>query len=183
MRCAIFIDGQNLFYVQRICLGWNINLKNLIRYFEDRGATASDAYYYTTYIPQVESQQNYLQMISSFGYAVVAKPVKSIPQEDTLKSTGSMIVDIVLDLVNTQNTYDCAILFCGDANIERALRTLRSKGKDFYVISHPDATAKEILELSGSHFLDVSTMERYIKLQQRPARPYISGSQDRLVPV
>jgi uncharacterized LabA/DUF88 family protein len=89
------------------------------------------------------------------------------------KRNGSMAIDLVTDLFNTINNYDTAIVFSGNAELERPLMTLRSRGKDFYVVSHPDAVSKEIMELAGNHFIDISTMEKFVRLQQRPVRQYI----------
>ena len=46
-----------------------------------------------------------------------------------------MDVEIVLDMFNTVDSYDMAILVSGDGDFERALNLLRARGKRFIVVS------------------------------------------------
>jgi uncharacterized LabA/DUF88 family protein len=174
VRCAIFVDGQNLYFTQRMCLGWSVDLRKLIEYFENRGAKVTDCFYYTAYNPEAENQNSFLQMIANFGYAVITKPLKTIQTETGLKHKGDMAVEVVLDMFNLIETYDCVILLSGDSQFERPLKMLRARGKDFYVIAHEDTLSIELRNIAGDHYLDITAMEKYIRLQQRHAHPYVS---------
>jgi uncharacterized LabA/DUF88 family protein len=103
-------------------------------------------------------------MLPTLGYSLVTKPLKEITNGDEIKKKGNMDVEIVLDMFNTIDTYDMAVLLSGDSDFERPLMQLRARGKRFAVVSHRAAVAREILAVAGMHFLDISTIERYVSL-------------------
>jgi hypothetical protein len=57
VRIAIFADGANLYYTQRKYLGWNIDLRKLLEYFDQMGQVV-DAYYYSSYDPKDDNQNS-----------------------------------------------------------------------------------------------------------------------------
>ncbi len=167
MRIAIFVDGSNVFRTQRDFLHWNIDLKKFLDYFRMLGDVV-DAYYYTAVDYKAASQNRFLQMLPLMGYTIVLKPLKEIHNGDETKKKGNLDVEIVLDMFNTIDHYDMAVLFSGDGDFERALQQLRTRGKRFMVVAHRATVAREILAVAGMHYLDIASIEGYVKLTALP---------------
>ena len=167
MRIAIFVDGSNVYRTQRRHLGWNIDLKKFLDYFRTKGEVV-DAYYYTAIDYNVISQNRFVQMLPLIGYTIVSKPLKEIHNGDEMKKKGNLDVEIVLDMFNTIDNYDMAVLFSGDGDFERALQQLRARGKRFMVVAHRSTVAREILAVAGMHYLDIATIEDAVKLTSLP---------------
>lgn len=167
MRIAIFVDGGNVYRTQRKHLGWNIDLKKFLDHFRVMGDVV-DAYYYTAIDYNVASQNRFVQMLPLMGYTIVSKPLKEIHNGDETKRKGNLDVEIVLDMFNTIDHYDMAVLFSGDGDFERALQQLRARGKRFLVVAHRATVAREILAVAGMHYLDISEIEDEVKLTALP---------------
>ncbi len=167
MRIAIFVDGGNMYRTQRKYLGWNIDLKRFLDYFRMLGDVV-DAYYYTAIDYKAESQNRFVQMLPLMGYSIVSKPLKEIHNGEETKKKGNLDVEIVLDMFNTIDNYDMAVLFSGDGDFERALQQLRARGKRFMVVAHRSTVAREILAVAGMHYLDIATIEGYVKMTALP---------------
>ena len=156
MNVAVFIDGANYFYMQKK-LGWHIDAQKLLDYCAAHYGTVEDAYYYTGKENVPDGQQSaYLTALSSMGYSLVTKPIKTIYDHESggTKQKANLDVEIVLDMFNTIDNYDMAVLVSGDGDFERALHILKSRGKKFKVISTGGMVAKEIRQICGMHFID-----------------------------
>ena len=155
MRVAVFVDGANYFYMQRK-LGWHIDARKLLDFCRSFG-DVQDAYYYVgTGAPPEAQQQAYLGALARIGYSLVAKQIKTIfdPHTGESKQKANLDVEIVLDMFNTVDTYDMAVLVSGDGDFERALELLRARGKKFKVIATSGLVAKEIRSVCGMHYVD-----------------------------
>ena len=81
-----------------------------------------DAYYYVgTGAPPEAQQQAYLGALARIGYSLVTKQIKTIfdPHTGESKQKANLDVEIVLDMFNTVDTYDMAVLVSGDGDFER----------------------------------------------------------------
>jgi len=155
-RVAVFVDGANFFYMQKDKLQWWIDPKKLLSWVQKEEGDIVDAYYYIGIDPNAEFQQdNFLKALSYMGYSVVSKELKLINQADGHeRKKANLDVEIVLDMFNTIDNYDIAVLVSGDADFERPLQLLRSRGKQFTVISTQGFVAREIRAVAGMHFID-----------------------------
>lgn len=157
MRIAIFVDGSNLFYTQR-SLGWRVDLHKFIEYFNQVGQVV-DAYYYSGLrFPLSENKQKFLDNLPALGYVAITKAGKM--QASGFKA--NLDIEIVLDMFNTIDTYDAAVLVSGDGDFERALNLLRARGKRFYVVSTARSVAKELLAICGMHYIDLLDIKDYV---------------------
>jgi uncharacterized LabA/DUF88 family protein len=164
LRIAIFVDGANFFHMQRKELRWMVDLKKLIDYFEQLG-TVVDAYYYTGIkYPISEKQHLFLNSLPDLGYVLVSKPLKEINDDGFPKYKANLDVEIVLDIFNTIDSYDCAVLVSGDSDFERALQLLRARGKQFYVLSTYNNVSREIRAVAGKHYIEIRSIENFVKL-------------------
>ncbi len=162
MRIAIFVYGSNLFYLTRE-LGWAVDLKKLIGYYNMQG-TVVDAYYYTA-IDTTKPKSGFLNALPAFGFVLVSKPLKTVGHGEDAHSKGNLDIEIVLDMFNTIDTYDMAVLVSGDGDFVRALEFLRARGKRFHVLSHPKQVAKEIREVAGMHYTNIATLASYLRYE------------------
>ncbi|MFY7786636.1 MAG: NYN domain-containing protein [Thermoflexibacteraceae bacterium] len=90
------------------------------------------------------------------GYALVTKPIKTIYDSKTGKNKekANLDIEIVLDIFNTIDNYDMAVLISGDGDFERPLQLLKARGKKFLVLSTQGFIANEIINVSGRHYVD-----------------------------
>lgn len=164
-RVAIFVDGANFFYMQKNDLNWFVDTKKLLQYCE-RFGTIVDAYYYIGKdSPPEAGQQAFLSALTYMGYSLVTKPIKTIYDTTTGKSTqkANLDIEIVLDMFNTIDNYDLAVLVSGDGDFDRALRLLRARGKRFKVVSSPRFVASELRDVAGMHLIDMESIRSEIE--------------------
>jgi uncharacterized LabA/DUF88 family protein len=156
-RVAVFIDGSNFFYMQTKELGQFLDPKKLLEYVTKFG-DVTDAYYYTGEDEYHDAkQQGYLDALSHMGYSLVTKRIKTIfdPQTGTTKRKANLDIEIVLDMFNTIDNYDLAVLVSGDGDFERALLLLKSRGKQFKVLATDNFIASEIRRVAGMHYINL----------------------------
>lgn len=163
-RVSVFVDGSNLFYMQKDILGWFVDLEKLLYHIEDSYGEVVDAYYYVSQgAPPEAKQQSFLDLIPNMGYSLVTKTLKEIREDDgTIKHKANLDIEIVLDMFNTIDHYDMAVLVSGDGDFDRALQLLRARGKRFIVLSTKGCVAKELRNTAGRHYIDVTTIKNEI---------------------
>lgn len=169
MRIAVFVDGANYFYMQKK-LGWSIDAKKLLDFCRNLGEL-EDAYYYIgTDAPPEAQQQAYLTALTCIGYSLVTKPIKTIydPESGESKQKANLDIEIVLDLFNTIDNYDMAVLVSGDGDFERALQLLKARGKKFKVIATAGMVAKEIRTICGMHYIDLTDIRDKVERKTNP---------------
>jgi uncharacterized LabA/DUF88 family protein len=111
-RVAVFVDGANFFYMQKNDLGWFVDAKKLLEYCGRFGEVVDAYYYIGKDAPPVPEQQSYLNALTYIGYALVTKPIKTIrdPLTGETRQKANLDIEIVLDMFNTLDNYDIAIL-------------------------------------------------------------------------
>jgi uncharacterized LabA/DUF88 family protein len=100
-------------------------------------------------------QQAYLDTVIRLGFALVTKQLKTIMQADgTQTQKANFDIEILLDMFNTIDHYDMAMLVSGDGDFARPLQLLRARGKRFCVLSTHGFIARELREVAGMHYID-----------------------------
>jgi len=155
MDISVFVDGANFFYMQKDQLRWWIDPKKLLGWIQKKG-TIIDAFYYVGVDVAPEARQDaYLKALTYMGYTLITKNLKTILQPNGCeKKKANLDIEIVLDMFNTIELYDLAVLVSGDGDFERPLQLLRARGKRFLVLSTAGFVAKEIREVSGMRYID-----------------------------
>ena len=156
MRVAVFLDGANFFFMQRDGLKWFADPKKILDYIETEYGNIEDAYYYIGQdAPPEMGQKAFLEALPNMGYALVSKPIKTIYDTATgqTKRKANLDIEIVLDMFNTIENYDLAVLISGDGDFERALQLLKARGKKFLVIAADGYIAKELRAVAGKHYI------------------------------
>lgn len=165
MRIAVFVDGANFFYLQKNCLKWWIDSKKLLDHIGTRGDVV-DATYYVG-VDSTKNQDDYLKFLMNIGFSIERKDLKTIIQEDgTEKKKANLDIEIVLDMFNTIENYDMAILVSGDGDFERPLKLLKARGRKFLVMSSQGFVAKEIREVAGMHYVDFQSLRDCLEKEQ-----------------
>lgn len=172
MRISVFVDGANFFYMQKDRLHWWIDPKKLLEWIKRKGEIV-DAYYYVGIDSRAEPQQeNFLKALTYMGYCLVTKELKTICGEDGIdRRKANLDIEIVLDMFNTIEHYDMAVLVSGDADFERPLELLRARGKKFLVLSTQGFVAREIRAVAGMHFVDFQELRAEVEKGTREPAP------------
>lgn len=166
MRVSVFVDGANFFFMQKEGLGWFADPKKLLDYIETQYGDISDAFYYIGKdAPPDARQQGFLDALPGMGYSIVTKQIKTIydAKTGTTKKKANLDIEIVLDMFNTIDSYDLAILVSGDGDFDRALQLLKARGKKSVVISTTGFIASELRATAGRHYIDLASLESQIK--------------------
>ena len=165
MRIAIFIDGANYFYMQRNGLHWWIDAEKLLAHFAGQGEIVDATYYVGVGAPVEAQQQAFLSRLVDIGYALETKDIKEIFDDASgeIKKKANLDIEIVLDMFNTIDHYDMAVLVSGDGDFERPLRLLKARGKKFKVLSTKGFIAHELKMVAGLHFIDVNNLREELE--------------------
>ena len=166
MRVSVFVDGANFFVMQRDGLKWFADPKKMLEYIENRYGEIADAFYYIGRdAPPDARQQAFLSALPEMGFSVVTKQIKTIydSKTGTIRKKANLDIEIVLDMFNTIDSYDLAVLVSGDGDFDRALQLLKARGKRTVVISTENFIATELRATAGRHFIDLATLETEIK--------------------
>lgn len=155
MRISVFVDGANVFYMQRDRLNWWIDFKKLIDWIGAQGEIVDAFYYIGVQIPPEGRHESFLTALNNIGYSIITKDLKTILHDDGSEvQKANLDIEIVLDMFNTIEQYDMAVLLSGDGDFERPLRLLRARGKRFLVLSTHGFIAKELRQVAGMHYTD-----------------------------
>ena len=168
-KIGLFIDGSNLYAAAR-ALGFDIDYKNLLLLFSQKGQLVR-AYYYTALM----EDQEYLPIrplvdwLDYNGYTMVTKPTKEFT--DTAgrrKIKGNMDIELAVDVMEMTPHIDHVVIFSGDGDFRRLVEWSQSKGKRVTVVStvksKPPMIADE-LRRQADVFLELSDLRPQIERQ------------------
>lgn len=164
MRISVFLDGANFFFMQKDGLGWFANPQKILEYISREGDIVDAFYYIGQDAPPEAKQKAYLDALPVMGFSVVSKQIKTMYDNKTgkTKKKANLDIEIVLDMFNTIEHYDKAILISGDGDFERALKLLKARGKQFHVIATDGFVARELVHLAGKHYTNMKDIKDYI---------------------
>jgi len=170
LRVSIFVDGANMFYTQKKGLGWFFDPAKLLKTLKGDDELA-DAFWYMGVKSAPETRdENFLRFLAYAGYTVRTKHLKTIFDSETGETIqkANLDIEIVMDMFNTVDNYNKAILLSGDGDFERALELLRSRGKRICVVSTQNWIASELRMAVGSHYIDLQDLRSLIERTERP---------------
>lgn len=166
MRVSVFVDGANFFFMQKNGLKWFADPKKMLEYIENKYGEIADAFYYIGQdAPPDARQQAFLTALPEMGFSVVTKQIKTIYDSKTgiIRKKANLDIEIALDMFNTIDAYDLAVLVSGDGDFDRALQLLKARGKRTVVIATEGFIATELRATAGRHYVDLATLETEIK--------------------
>ncbi len=175
-KIALFIDGANLYATSK-ALGFDIDYKQLLVYFQQKGYLLR-AYYYTALIEDQEysSIRPLIDWLDYNGYRVVTKPAKEFTDSTgRRKIKGNMDIELAVDALDLSNTVDHMVLFSGDGDFRKLVESLQRRGRKVTVIStvtsQPPMIADD-LRRQADHFIDLNSLKSEIGRDpsERPQR-------------
>lgn len=165
-KIALFIDGPNLFAAAK-ALGLEIDYRQLLREFEERG-TLVRALYYTAIAEdqQYSSLRPLIDWLDYNGYAVVTKPIKEFTDSSgRRKVKASMDVELTVDALVLASHIDRMVLFSGDGDFRPLLAAVQRRGVKVTVVStiacQPPMLADE-LRRQADTFIDLAELRARI---------------------
>ncbi|WP_461831747.1 LabA-like NYN domain-containing protein [Aquifex sp.] len=159
-RAGIFIDGTNLYFIQKNFLNAKIDIIKFINFFK-KDYDIYNVFFYLAYKEEDEKQEKFLKLLAFSGVTVVKKPVKQL-KDGTLK--GDLDVDIAIDMLLTKDNYDTAILCSGDSDFERLVYTLRNFGKEVICVSTRESSSLELVN-AADRYIDLKDILPFIRLE------------------
>ncbi len=150
-RIAVFIDVANVIYSLRD-LGWRIDYKRVLRYFQT-GAKLIGVYFYYSTQRENTGQANLLEMLARKGFQLRVKEVKKIiPKDGSTFLKGNCDVELTIDLIDLMPAYDTAVLLSGDSDFAAAVKYVQKHGKKVVVISTRGHISKELIQAADGFF-------------------------------
>ena len=165
-KIGLFIDGSNLYAAAR-ALGFDIDYKNLLLLFSQKGQLVR-AYYYTALM----EDQEYLPIrplvdwLDYNGYTMVTKPTKEFTDAaGRRKIKGNMDIELAIDLMEMAEHLDHAVIFSGDGDFRRLVEAVQRKGLRVTVVStvrsQPPMVADE-LRRQADNFIELDDLRATI---------------------
>jgi len=162
-KVALFIDGANLYATSK-SLGFDIDYRNMLKYFEQK-CYLLRAYYYTALIEDQEysSIRPLIDWLDYNGYRVVTKPTKEyIDSSGRRKVKGNMDLELAVDALQLADTVDHMVLFSGDGDFRVLVEALQRLGRKVSVIStvstKPPMISDE-LRRQADQFIDLVSLK------------------------
>lgn len=165
-KVALFIDGANLYATSK-ALGFDIDYRNMLRYFKSK-CYLLRAYYYTALIEDQEysSIRPLIDWLDYNGYRVVTKPTKEyIDSAGRRKVKGNMDLELALDAIQLCDTVDHMVLFSGDGDFRVLVEALQRRGRKVSVVSTVStqpAMISDELRRQADQFIDLVSLRKEI---------------------
>jgi uncharacterized LabA/DUF88 family protein len=150
-RVGLFVDGNNVFYMQKE-QGWWINWRKLRSYFgEHQGNEITECFYFTgmphySDAEQIEKQRAFNKRLTQMGYTVVPKELKVVgttPGGEEIRK-ANLDIEMTLRIMQGMPHYDQAVLVEGDGDFTCLVDYLRANGKNVLVVAMPNRLATEL---------------------------------------
>ena len=173
-RIALFIDGSNLYTAAR-ALGFDIDYKNLLEVFSERGRMIR-AFYYTALIEDQEYSpiRSLVDWLDYNGYTMVTKPTKEFTDlAGRRKIKGNMDMELAIDAMEMASHLDHIYLFSGDGDFRRLVEAVQRKGVRVTAVSsiktNPSMIADE-LRRQTDEFIELADLAPRIARVHRDPR-------------
>ena len=142
MRCAVFIDGNNIFHSARQ-LGFEVDYTKLLALLAGRDRELLRAFFYTGVDEGADRQRGFLHWMRRNGFRVVQKPVKT-ERDGTRRAR--LEVEITTDMLAYADKVDLVVLVSGDEDFAYPLAALAQKGVRIEVAGFRSAMANRVMD-------------------------------------
>ena len=161
MRVSVFVDGNNTFYsLQK--LGWHMDARKLLSAFQEPEDSLQNSFWYMGIDNSDEPQKKFKEALTGIGYTVRVKAIKEFSSEGKTTYKANLDVEMVLDMLNTVDLYDHAILLSGDSDFEKVVEHLRTKGKKVTVMSTAGNVSWELVN-AADRYVDMKNIKEVIE--------------------
>lgn len=172
-KLAVFIDGANL-YAAAKSLEFDIDYKRLLNWISGKSRLVR-AFYYTALMEDQEYSpiRPLIDWLDYNGYTMVTKPAKEFTDAmGRRKIKGNMDIELAIDMMEIADHVDHIMLFSGDGDFRRLVKSVQRKGVRVTVVStirtSPPMVADE-LRRQADHFMDLLSMSEMIERDAPPA--------------
>lgn len=155
IRCAVFIDGNNVFHSARQ-QGFEVDYARLLAHLLE-GRELLRAFFYTGVDENADRQRAFLHWMRRNGFRVVQKPVRV---EKDGSRRARLEVEITTDLMAYAGKVDLIILVSGDEDFAYPLQVIAQQGTRVEVAGFRSTTANRLLDAA----------DRFIDLERNPER-------------
>ena len=166
-RVAFFVDGAN---IDNACThaGFFLDWRKTLGYFVGKGLFGGAYYFSTDYMDDEDAQIRFHDSLAAAGFTVRSKPVKLIKDKITGQERvkGNVDIELALEMIAREDTFDVAVLFSGDSDFKRVLEILQSRGKRVFVVSSRNSVSRELIHAADK---PVFFMEDFRELLERAA--------------
>jgi uncharacterized LabA/DUF88 family protein len=166
-RIAIFVDGNSV-YMTTKSQGWNLNISKIqdvvTKELTNSGTIpeVTAKYWYQGVLP-MDKPFAFLKMLGYNGYHVWTRDVRTCMQEGHMvDQKGNMDVELTVDVVDSMDKYDTAVLFSGDSDFTPMVTFLQTHHKRVVVISSMQNTARE-LKAAADLFLEIEDLQTLLR--------------------
>lgn len=164
-RVAFFVDGAN---IDNACThaGFFLDWRKTLGYFVGKGLFGGAYYFSTDYMDDEDAQIRFHDSLAAAGFTVRSKPVKLIKDKVTGQERvkGNVDIELALEMIAREDTFDVAVLFSGDSDFKRVLEILQSRGKRVFVVSSRNSVSRELIHAADK---PVFFMEDFRELLER----------------
>ena len=175
-RCALFIDGSNLYSASRN-LGFDVDYRSLLEFFRSRTQIVR-AYYYSALLDTEEYSplKPLTDWLAYNGFSLVTKTAREFTDATGRRRVkGNMDVELAVDMMEMAPRLDHAVLFSGDSDFRRLVESVQRQGVRVSVISsvrtQPPMVADE-LRRQADQFVELADIapEFTRRMSDRPQR-------------
>jgi uncharacterized LabA/DUF88 family protein len=145
-KVGIYIDAANLYHAAQIAK-LHINFVQIYTWLKTK-CKLKNAKFYTAYDPEDPKQLEFLNELEKTGYSIVKKPLKIF--ENTKK--GNMDIEIAVDSILDQHTYDVLILVSGDGDFGYLVQALDRLGKKIIILGVGGFTSYELHQEADNYY-------------------------------
>jgi uncharacterized LabA/DUF88 family protein len=153
MRCAVFIDGNNVFHSARQ-LGFEVDYARLLSLLVGKDRELLRAFFYTGVDEGADRQRGFLHWMRRNGFRVIQKPVK---QERDGSRKARLEVEIATDMVAYASKVDLVILVSGDEDFAYPMQTLAQMGIRVEVAGFRSSMANKTMD-AADRFIELDQM-------------------------
>jgi uncharacterized LabA/DUF88 family protein len=175
-KCAIFIDGANLYKTARN-LNFDIDYKALLKKTREE-ARLIRASYYTSM--QEDRDQDYsplrplVDWLDYNGYNMVTKLAREFTDSQGKKRfKGSTDIELVVDMMSMADKLDAIVLFTGNGDFKAAVEAVQARGVKVTVVSTVKTQppmASDDIRRQADHFIDLNDLQNVIGRKGAPRK-------------
>ena len=177
-KAAVFVDARNMVYAQKkagymFCPG---RLQDFIR--SNLNLEPTFLFWYTS-LKEASQRQGFRDALIGLGYTVRSKLIREAldPASGRIHDKCSLEAEMVLDMINLNDSYDTVVVLSGDSNFACVLEFLRGRGKPSIIISSQGVASRELRNASDRYIELKDVRSQLEKLPASPLGPSDSSPQ------
>lgn len=157
----VFIDASNIIYGAR-AHGWKMDFEKLLHYLKTR-FQASRFLYYAGLDGSDKKQLQFYEKLQQFGYELRLIPVKTFKDG---RKKADVDARLTFEAMKYVDEYQKAIFLTGDGDYYWLFEDLLKRGKDIKLIAYRTSAARELKQLFGGRFTDISRLKHLLTFHQ-----------------